>query len=134
MNGPLELVRDAAHDEYLESIAAYRREIPAAFAAQRDVPIPETIVRTATLSTFHGCPPDEIEAIVRHLMTAHDLDVTVKLNPTLLGPAAVAEILHERLGYRDVVLVPVAFRQDLQWDHLQGLLLPRMKRMRTIRR
>ena len=40
---------------------------------------------TVTLSTFHGCPPDEIEAIVEFLMEEMGLHVTVKLNPTLLG-------------------------------------------------
>jgi putative selenate reductase len=49
-------------------------------------------------------------------MTAHALDVTVKLNPTLLGPDAVREILHDRLGYTDVPLVPEAFAADLKFD------------------
>jgi putative selenate reductase len=85
------------------------------FAHLRDVPADPRIVRTATLSTFHGCPPDEIEGIVKHLMTRHGLDVTVKLNPTLLGQAAVQEILHDRLGYTQVPLDDAAFAGDLQW-------------------
>jgi putative selenate reductase len=95
---------------------ALRREITGPFAGLRDVPLPEKLAPMATLSTFHGCPPAEIEGIVRHLMTAHDLDVTVKLNPTLLGEETVAEILHGRLGYEDVQLVPEAFAEDLQWE------------------
>ena len=39
-----------------------------------------------TLSTFHGCPAGEIEGIVRFLLTEMGVHVTVKLNPTLLGP------------------------------------------------
>ncbi len=104
------------------AIDRMRAEIPGAFAAQRDAPAAGDIVHTATLSTFHGCPPDEIEAIVRHLMTAHGLDVTVKLNPTLLGPETVSGVLHDRLGYRDVALVPEAFAEDLQWDRALAMI------------
>jgi putative selenate reductase len=98
------------------ALDALRPEIPAAFAAQRDVTVPGRLIQNATLSTFHGCPPDEIELIVMHLMETYDLDVTVKLNPTLLGPAAVAEILHDRLGYHDIQLDPQAFADDLKFD------------------
>jgi len=98
------------------TLDAMRQDIPAAFAAQRDVTVAGRLIQNATLSTFHGCPPDEIEGIVEHLMTTYDLDVTVKLNPTLLGPAAVAEILHDRLGHHDVELDPEAFTQDLQFE------------------
>ncbi|MFH2054285.1 MAG: 4Fe-4S dicluster domain-containing protein [bacterium] len=97
-------------------IDGLRREISGPFAHLRDLPVPETIVRTATLSTFHGCPPDQIEGIVKHLMSAHGLDVTVKLNPTLLGMDVVREILHDRLGYTDIVLAPEAFAEDLKFD------------------
>ncbi|MGD9546177.1 MAG: 4Fe-4S dicluster domain-containing protein [Candidatus Krumholzibacteriia bacterium] len=97
-------------------IDGLRREISGPFAHLRDVEVPETIVRTATLSTFHGCPPDQIEGIVKHLMSAHGLDVTVKLNPTLLGMEVVREILQDRLGYTDIVLAPEAFAEDLKFD------------------
>ncbi len=99
-----------------ELINELRGQIGGVFSSLRDVPIPSRIVRNATISTFHGCPPDQIEGIVRHLMTVHDLDVTVKLNPTLLGLESVTEILHERLGYGDIKLDPDAFAQDLQFD------------------
>ncbi len=46
-----------------------RPEIPEPFAAWRDHPFPTRVAGSVTLSTFHGCPPDEIEAIARHLMT-----------------------------------------------------------------
>ncbi|MBK7703834.1 MAG: hypothetical protein IPI34_13580 [bacterium] len=57
-----------------------------------------------------------------HLMTRHGLDVTVKLNPTLLGADAVAAILHDRLGYRDAALVPQAFAEDLVMDRALELV------------
>jgi len=97
-------------------LEALRPEIPAEFAAQRDVPVTGRLIQHATLSTFHGCPPDEIEQIVEHLMATYDLDVTVKLNPTLLGIETVGEILYDRLGYTDVELDPQAFAADLKFD------------------
>ncbi len=94
-------------------LAELREELPPPFAHRRGTEVPAAVVQAVTLSTFHGCPPDEIEAIARHLVDAHDLDVTVKLNPTLLGQEAVREILHGRLGYRELELVPEAFAEDL---------------------
>lgn len=111
MHAFLSGMRDAG--DLLESM---RRDLPAPFAGLADAPVDPCLVRMTNLSTFHGCPPGEIEDIVRHLMTAHELDVTVKLNPTLLGPGTVAEILHERLGHREVELVPEAFAADLKFE------------------
>ena len=92
------------------------------FAEFADIEFSPVISDTVTLSTFHGCPPDEIEQITKHLIDAHDLDVIVKLNPTLLGPAGVAEILHGHLGYNDVRLVPKAFEDDLQLERAISLI------------
>lgn len=104
------------------AIDAMRSGIGGSFAHLRDVPAAGEIVNTATISTFHGCPPDEIESIVKHLMTTHGLDVTVKLNPTLLGLSTVDGIVHDQLGYGDVELVPDAFAQDLQFDRALELI------------
>ncbi|MDH3306108.1 MAG: 4Fe-4S dicluster domain-containing protein [Acidimicrobiia bacterium] len=86
------------------------------FDAFADLEFPESMADTATLSTFHGCPPDEIESISKHLMTRHGLDVVVKLNPTLLGFDAVSEIVIGELGYDEVRLRNSDFDADLQFD------------------
>ena len=65
-----------------------RAKIPEPWRKFKDLPFPTRISGTLTLSTFHGCPPGEIEAIVEHLIGEVGLDVTVKLNPTLLGRKA----------------------------------------------
>ena len=70
-----------------------------------------------TLSTFHGCPADEIEAMAVFLMEEMGLHVTVKLNPTLLGKEAVDGLLHDVLGYVDVETRAEDFEKDLQWGH-----------------
>lgn len=87
-----------------------------AMAHLADVDLDPCIADTLTLSTFHGCPPDEIHAIVTHLIDVHDLDVIVKLNPTLLGIDTVTQILHDELGYRDLQLRKSAFDDDLTFD------------------
>jgi len=99
-----------------ESIERLRPEIVEPFEGWRRHPFPTRIADTATLSTFHGCPPNEIEAITKHLMTRHHLDVVVKLNPTLLGFERVSQIVNDELGYDEVVLRPEDFDADLQMD------------------
>ena len=49
--------------------------------------IPTSMVQGVTLSTMHGCPPHEIEAICRYMLEEKGLNTFVKLNPTLLGYA-----------------------------------------------
>ena len=70
---------------------------------------------TLTLSTFHGCPPEEIESITKYLLDEHQLDVIVKLNPTLLGYETVASTINQELGYADVSVKESAFAGDLQF-------------------
>ncbi|MCH7789279.1 MAG: 4Fe-4S dicluster domain-containing protein [Acidobacteria bacterium] len=96
-------------------IERLREEVDGMFASYAELPFSPVISDTLTLSTFHGCPPEEIDAITRHLIDAHDLDVIVKLNPTLLGYEAVADIVNRRLGYADVRVKEAAFADDLQF-------------------
>src|SRR3990172_5189013 len=60
-----------------------RRELPP--GPLRELDFPTRLSDTLTLSTFHGCPPDEIEAMVAHLMHEHGLACVVKLDPALLA-------------------------------------------------
>jgi putative selenate reductase len=77
---------------------------------------------TLTLSTFHGCPSDEIEGIAALLMRENGLDVVVKLNPTLLGPERVRELLNDELGYTDLVVPDKAFAGDTKWDEMTAFV------------
>ena len=98
-----------------EVIERLREDIPDQFAEFRDLDFNPRIADTVTLSTFHGCPPDEIESITKHLMSHHGLDVIVKLNPTLLGFGRVTEVLQQTLGYEHIRLGRQAFVDDLQF-------------------
>ena len=43
------------------------------------------VSRSVTVSTLHGCPPQEIERIASYLLTEKGLHTFVKCNPTILG-------------------------------------------------
>jgi putative selenate reductase len=98
------------------------RQLPSELRRFADVPCESRLSDSATLSTFHGCRPGEIAAICRHLLTEVGLHTIVKLNPTLLGYEEVEEILHGRLGYRDIRLRRGDFDKDLKWSDALSLL------------
>ncbi len=99
-----------------------RAEIPPALARFCDLPFSTRISDTLTLSTFHGCPSDEIESIAVFLLREMNLNVVVKLNPTLLGRDALREILHQRLGYTELTVPDAAFDGDPGWDQVAGMV------------
>ena len=43
------------------------------------------ICNSVTISTLHGCPPQEIERIAMYLITEKGFHTFIKCNPTLLG-------------------------------------------------
>jgi putative selenate reductase len=99
-----------------------RSELPSELRSLVDHEIPTEIYDCVTLSTFHGCPADEIERIVGHLFERHQLHVIVKMNPTLLGYDTVSNIVHDELGYGDVRVHRPAFAADLQWDDALAMM------------
>lgn len=113
-----------------EDIARILDTLPPEYAHLKKLPIDPRIANSATLSTFHGCPRDEIEAIVQHLISEHGLHVIVKMNPTLAGYDFVRKTLHEDLGYTHVELDPKAFENDLQFDEAAAM----MQRLREFAR
>jgi putative selenate reductase len=93
-----------------------RMEIPDRWKQYRDLPYPEEISSTVTLSTFHNCPPDEIEKICHFLLTEIGMHVVVKMNPTMLGLDDLNYLLHERLGFQDVQVNKKAIDAGLRFD------------------
>ncbi len=98
--------RDAL--EIVDLVAPY-------YPAVRDIEIPDRISDNVTLSTMHGCPPEEIGKICHHLMSEWGLHTNVKLNPTLLGPERVRQIVNEQLGFDHIVVPDIAFEHDLKY-------------------
>ena len=83
--------------------------------------ISKNICPSVTVSTMHGCPPKEIEAICSYLLTEKKLDTFVKLNPTLLGYDTVRKVLDD-LGFNYVVLKRESFEHDLQLSDAKAML------------
>ncbi len=74
-----------------------------------------------TLSTLHGCPPQEIEKIAHYFLTVKKMDTYIKVNPTLLGYDFVRGIL-DQLGYGYITFDNRHFEQDLKLDDVVKLI------------
>ncbi len=79
------------------------------------IEIPTQISNNITLSTMHGCPANEIEDIAKYLLEEKNLHTFVKLNPTLLGPDLLREILNDKLNFKTEV-PDIAFEHDLKYQ------------------
>ena len=100
----------------------YRKQIPDQYRQFRDLDFPTKLSDTLTLSTFHGCPPEEIEKIIDFLFREHGLNCIIKLNPTLLGKDRVHQLLNDIMGYEDVQVPDEAFANDTSWEQAQGFV------------
>ncbi len=78
------------------------------------------ICHQATLSTLHGCPPDEIERIAHYLLTEKQVHTFVKCNPTMLGYDYVRQTLDD-LGYDYIAFPDKHFLADLQYGDAVGI-------------
>jgi putative selenate reductase len=72
------------------------------------------VCTSITLSTLHGCPPQEIERIAHYLIDVKHLNTFVKCNPTILGYAYARKTLDD-LGFDYVVFDEHHFNEDLQY-------------------
>ena len=86
--------------------------------------IPVEICNSITLSTMHGCPPQEIENIVMYLLTEKHINTYVKCNPTLLGYDFVRKAMDD-LGYGYMAFTDFHFKDDLQFEDA----VPMLKRL-----
>jgi len=91
----------------------------------KELHIPDCISDNVTLSTMHGCPPNEIQQIGEYLMKDKGLHTFIKFNPTLLGPDKIRYILRE-YGY--LTKVPdEAFEHDISYDEAVKVIASLMK-------
>lgn len=86
-----------------------------------NIEIPNRISNNITLSTMHGCPPDEIEKIGHYLLKEKKLHTLVKLNPTLLGKDELRDILNNKLGFKNTI-PDIAFEHDLKYADAIGII------------
>ena len=85
------------------------------------------VCTSITLSTLHGCPPQEIQRISEYLINEKGLNTYVKCNPTLLGYEFARKTL-DSMGYEYISFDEHHFNDDLQFSdaivmfkHLQTL-------------
>ncbi len=114
------------------TIDRLRRRLTGPLARYRDLDYAPRVAAGITLSTFHGCPAEEIESIGEYLLTELGTHTIIKLNPTLLGYEAVDAIVRGELGYEQVQLDRAAFEHDLQWDECLGIV-ERLERVSAAR-
>jgi len=93
--------------------AAKIKEIEDLCPRIREIIIPDQISDNVTLSTMHGCPPEEIEKIGLYLLEEKKLHTIIKLNPTLLGKQKLNEIILNS-GF-NVSVPDIAYEHDLKY-------------------
>ena len=114
VNTYIDGMMDANQDRHLRRVqgcsegAVPRRRAPIIDA------ISPRVSRSVTVSTLHGCPPDEIERIASYLISEKHLHTFVKCNPTILGYETARRML-DGMGYDYIVFDDHHFNEDLQW-------------------
>jgi putative selenate reductase len=106
---------------FLEKMSSCNTELTKKIAEIREVypqvdeiNIPSTLSNNITLSTMHGCPANEIEDIAKYFLEKKNLHTFVKLNPTLLGPVMLRDILNHKLNFKTIV-PDITFEHDLKY-------------------
>ncbi|MBE6931832.1 MAG: putative selenate reductase subunit YgfK [Ruminococcaceae bacterium] len=109
----IEGMKDAAKTEIFPQCLAVLEEL---FPEEKDFirSISPKVSRSVTVSTLHGCPPQEIERIASYLIKEKGLHTFVKCNPTILGYETARSIL-DSMGYDYIVFDDHHFREDLQY-------------------
>ncbi len=79
------------------------------------------VSNSITLSTLHGCPPQEIERIATYLIDEKKVNTFIKCNPTLLG-YEYARNLMDSMGYDYVAFGDFHFKDDLQYSDAVPML------------
>lgn len=85
------------------------------------------VCRSITLSTLHGCPPQEIERIASYLISEKKLHTFVKCNPTILGYETARRTL-DAMGYDYIQFDDHHFKEDLQYEDA----VPMFRRLRAL--
>ena len=99
-----------------------RSQLTGSLVPFRDLELPSFLSHCVTLSTFHGCPPEEIEAMAVFLMEEYGFHTIIKMNPTLLGFDPVRSLLHDDLGYEEYRLDRASFENDLQYPEALAMM------------
>ncbi|MEG1524896.1 MAG: putative selenate reductase subunit YgfK [Clostridia bacterium] len=123
----IEGLKDASRTPIWEVCKAWTKENLSRFTkvdAKYIDNITPHVCTSITLSTLHGCPPQEIERIASYLIAKKKLNTFVKCNPTLLGYDFARRTMDE-LGFDYLSFTDFHFNDDLQYRDA----IPMMKRL-----
>lgn len=98
------------------------KDLPPRYAAYRNLSVNPRISNSLTLSTFHGCPRNEIQSIVEYLIGGLGLNVLIKMNPTQAGYHFVEKTLNQDLGYKHIQLDLKSFQDDMQFKEAVSMM------------
>lgn len=93
--------------------------------------IPQAVCNSATISTLHGCPPEEIESIADYLLEEKGFHTFVKCNPTLLGYEFARETM-DKMGYDYLAFGRFHFEDDLQYEDAVPMLTRLMEKAKGL--
>ena len=79
------------------------------------------ICNSVTISTLHGCPPEEIEKIAMYLITEKGFHTFIKCNPTLLGYEYARKTMDD-MRYDYIAFGDFHFKDDLQYEDAVPML------------
>jgi len=126
----IEGLKDAAQTPIFKECLAWLQDnvgrfqhVTAADVAQ----INPHICNSVTLSTMHGCLPQEIERISSYLIQEKGLNTFIKCNPTLLGYEYARKAL-DQMGYKYIAFSDFHFKDDLQY----GDAVPMLQRLQAL--
>ncbi|MDL2254158.1 putative selenate reductase subunit YgfK [Ruminococcaceae bacterium OttesenSCG-928-I18] len=126
----IEGMKNAADTEVFLQCVGWLREHRALFERMKpeDIEaISPQVSHSVTLSTLHGCPPEEIERITKYLLREKGLHTFIKCNPTLLGYSEARRLL-DQTGYTYIGFDEHHFQDDLQY----GDAVQMVKRLQNI--
>jgi putative selenate reductase len=126
----IESMKDAKDTETYKNCREYLLENVSMFknVTKEDIEgISSNICNSVTLSTLHGCPPQEIERIATYLIEVKGLHTFIKCNPTLLGYEFARKTMDE-MGYDYVAFGDFHFLDDLQYKDA----IPMLQRLKKL--
>lgn len=97
-----------------QELSAKIEEIKPIYPRITQLRISPKLSDNVTLSTMHGCPTHEIDAIGTYLLKDKMLHTTIKLNPTLLGKEELQKIM-KNSGF-ETNIPDQAFEHDLKYN------------------
>ncbi|MGC4019118.1 MAG: putative selenate reductase subunit YgfK [Muricomes sp.] len=125
----LNTMKDAKNSEVFQSCKQYLLDNVDKFkkVTKEDIEgIQSEICNSVTISTLHGCPPQEIEKIAMYLITEKGFHTFIKCNPTLLGYEFARKTMDD-MGYDYIAFGDFHFKDDLQYEDAVPMLTRLMK-------